>query len=204
LRLGTDDAAVNRAVPVSTTLLPDGGVMLGPILETPRLSLGPPRAEDLPGFVAWFADTEVTRFLLRRHPPSLRQEEQWLERVATSEQDVVWTIVVREGGPLIGVIGLHRIDWRSRHAWIEIVLGDRASWGRGYGTEAVKACTGYAFAELGLEKVLASVYGGHAASLRILDALGYRQAGLLRRNAFFSGEWHDEWLGEVLCGEWKA
>ena len=177
--------------------------MLGPTLDVERLRLEAPRPEHLSGFVCWFADPEVTRYLLRRHPPSLRQEEAWFERMAASETDVVWAVLVKQVG-VVGVTGLHRIDWRSRHGWIEISLGDRSQWGKGYATEAVRAVTGYAFGELGLEKVLASVYSGNDASLRILEKVGYRQAGLLCRHVFFGGAWHDEWLGEIFREEWKA
>jgi RimJ/RimL family protein N-acetyltransferase len=178
--------------------------MLGPVLESDHLRLEPPRPEHLPTFISWFADPEVTRYLLRRHPPSLKQEEAWLERMAASPHDVIWTVAARGRTSAIGVLGLHRIDWRHRHCWIEISLGDRSTWGKGYATEALRRATGYAFSELGLEKVLASVYAMNSASLRILEKLAYRQCGLLKRNAFFGGQWHDEWLAEVLREEWKA
>jgi RimJ/RimL family protein N-acetyltransferase len=172
--------------------------MLGPILEATRVRVEPPRPEHLPRFVAWFSDPEVTRYLLRRFPPSLRQEERWLESMASSEADIVWAVVLKDTGTAIGVTALHRIDWRYRHGWIEISLGERTMWGKGYATETLRRCTAYAFEELGLEKVLASVYSGNEASLRMLKKIGYEQCGLLRRNAFFGGEWHDEWLGEIL------
>lgn len=177
--------------------------MLGPVLESPRLRLEPPRPAHLPVFVSWFSDPEVTRYLLRRHPPSLRQEEHWLERAAGSRADVVWAVTRKDPPALIGVTALHRIDWQYRHAWIEISLGDRSSWGQGFATEAVRLCTTYGFVELGLEKILASVYSGNDPSLRIVAKTGFRHAGLLRRHAFFGGEWHDEWLGELLREEWK-
>lgn len=178
--------------------------MLGPVLEGVRLRLEPPRPAHLTDFVSWFSDPEVTRYLLRRHPPSLRQEEHWLERVASSRADVVWAVTRKNPPALIGVTALHRIDWQYRHAWIEISLGDRSTWGQGFATETLRLCTTYGFVELGLEKILASVYSGNDASLRVLAKAGYRHAGLLRRHAFFGGEWHDEWLGELLREEWRA
>jgi RimJ/RimL family protein N-acetyltransferase len=114
----------------------------------------------------------------------------------------VWTVMLPDTGAAIGVTALHRIDWRHRHAWIEITLGDRSSWGRGLGTEAVRACTEYGFVELGLEKILASVYSGNEASLRMLARVGYQPCGLLRRHCFLGGAWHDEWLGEVHHEAW--
>jgi RimJ/RimL family protein N-acetyltransferase len=38
----------------------------------------------------------------------------------------------------------------------------------------------------------------------MLEKIGYRHCGLLRRNAFFGGQWHDEWLAEILREEWKG
>jgi RimJ/RimL family protein N-acetyltransferase len=177
--------------------------MLGPVLEGERVRLAPPRAENLPTFVRWFADPEVTRYLLRRYPPSLRQEETWLETMAASSDDIVWAVSLKESGALIGVTGLHNINWRQRHGWIEISLGDRSAWGKGYATETVRLGTSYAFQELGFEKVLASVYGCNDASLRILAKVGYRECGVLRRHAFFAGQWHDERLAEILRDGWK-
>jgi RimJ/RimL family protein N-acetyltransferase len=79
-----------------------------------------------------------------------------------------------------------------------------AARGKGYATETIRLCTSYAFWELGFEKILASVYSGNDASLRILDKVGYGRCGLLRHHCFFGGEWHDEWLGEILREEWKG
>jgi RimJ/RimL family protein N-acetyltransferase len=178
--------------------------MLGTILGGDRIKLRAPALEDLPAFTRWFADPEVTRYLLRRYPPSPAQEAEWFETMATSDKDLVWAVVARDGELVIGVIGLHRIDWQHRHAWIEIVLGERSVWGKGYATEALRLCTDHAFHELGLEKVLASVYSGNEHSIRMAEKLGYRQCGLLCRNAFFAGEWHDEWLGEILREHWSG
>ena len=178
--------------------------MLGTILTGRNIRLRAPALEDLPTFTRWFADPEVTRYLLRRYPPSPAQELGWFEGMAASEKDLVWAVSMKEGELLVGVIGLHRIDWQHRHAWIEIVLGERSAWGKGYATGVMRLVTEHAFHELGLEKVLASVYGGNERSIRMAEKLGYRQCGLLRRNAFLVGEWHDEWLGEILRDEWAG
>ena len=178
--------------------------MLGPILQGERVQLEPPRPEQAPTFMRWFADPEITRYLLVRVPPSQKQEEEWLEHMAKSPDDVLWAIHRREDGGLVGTTGLHRIDWRHRHAWSGVLIGDKTAWSKGYATEAMRLRTGYAFQELGLEKLLTSVYAGNEASRRALHKVGYHQCGLWRRNRFFDGQWHDEWLGEILREEWKA
>jgi [ribosomal protein S5]-alanine N-acetyltransferase len=176
--------------------------MLGPVLTGPRIRLEPPRSEYFPTYLRWFADPVITRYLMQRHPPSLRQEEAWYERMAESRDDVVWTIVLPSSGLPIGATGLHRIDWRNRHAFNGILLGDRAEWGKGYATEAIRLETAYAFQELNLEKVLTEVYAPNAASRRTMERAGFQGCGVRRRNVFLDGEWHDEWLGEILRDEW--
>ena len=171
------------------------------------MRLAPPRPENLETFVVpVVADPEVTRYLSRRYPPSPKQEEDWLEGMASSGEDVAWAISLKETGALIGVTGLHRIDWRHRHGWDS--RSPSAIARRGVtATRPRRSASGRRMpsrSTLGFEKVLASVYGCNAASVRLLAQVGYRECGVLRRNAFFAGQWHDEWLAEILREEWKG
>jgi RimJ/RimL family protein N-acetyltransferase len=177
--------------------------MFGPIIHGTLISLVPPQSEYLASYVRWFADTDVTRHLLLRNPPSLQQEATWFERVAGSQEDIVWAIVLNEGERLIGNTGLHQINWRHRHAHSGIMIGEKDQWGKGYASEAMRLRTAYAFHELGLEKILTSVYADNHGSRRALEKAGYRQCGLLRRQRYYAGTWHDEWMGEILRDEWE-
>lgn len=178
--------------------------MFGPIIRGRQIYLAPPQPEHLDTYRRWFADRDVTHYLLLRHPPSSEQEAEWFDRMARSDEDVVWAILRAEGNVLIGSTALHRIDWRHRHAQSGIIIGEREHWGKGYASEAMRLRTAYAFQELGLEKVLTSVFAGNTGSRRALEKAGYRQCGLLRRHRFFDGRWHDEWMGEILRDEWEA
>jgi hypothetical protein len=42
--------------------------MLGPVIEGERIRLEPPRPEYLPAYIRWFADMEVTQYILFRYP----------------------------------------------------------------------------------------------------------------------------------------
>ena len=50
-------------------------------------------------------------------------------------------------------------------------------WGRGYATEAARACLAYAFGPLGLDEVWASIRPTNEASLRVARALGMTPCG---------------------------
>jgi hypothetical protein len=49
--------------------------MFGHVIEGARVRLEPPRPEWSPIYQRWLADMEVTRYLVQRNPPTLRQEE---------------------------------------------------------------------------------------------------------------------------------
>src|SRR5215468_4908497 len=159
--------------------------MFGPVIEGERVRLEPPRPEHSPAYLGWLADMEVTRYLHDRNPPSPGQEEKSLEQAAGDPHRVLWSIVLRQSGKLIGAAVLEKIDWRKRYA-----------------AEVMRLRTEYAFLELGLRKVWAGVEVANVASRRALEKTGYRQCGLMRRHVFVGGQWLDVWLGEILREDW--
>ena len=182
--------------------------MLGPVIEGRYIRLEPPRTEHAEMFQRWFADMEVTRYLLSRHPPSLRQEESFLEEAAVNPDSVLWEIALADAGQTgtstpIGATGLDRIDWRNRKAESGIMIGDKSHWGRGYASEAMRLRTEYAFLELGLRKVRTGVWLPNHGSRRALEKAGYRQCGLMRHQAFVNGQWLDVWLAEIHREDWE-
>ena len=178
--------------------------MFGPVMAGAHVRLEPPRLEHAPAYIRWFADRAVTRYLRVRHPTSLKKQEEWIEQMAASPDDVLWAMVRATDGGLIGNVGLHRIAQRHRNAELGYVIGEREQWGKGCATEAVKLATAYAFLELDLEKVWATVIVPNEASRRALERNGYRQCALFRRDRYVEGRWHDLWVGEILREEWDA
>jgi RimJ/RimL family protein N-acetyltransferase len=175
--------------------------MFGPLLRGDNVTLRPGRDGDAEHFVRWFADTEVTRFLATRMAIALEHEQEFLKKIGESKNDVWWVIEV-EGQP-IGATGIHGIDWLDANGTTGIVIGEKASWGRGYATEAMRLRTSYAFRELNLHKLITEVDTENEASRRALERNGYRTVGVRREQTFRGGKWKDRWLGEVLRDDWE-
>ncbi len=69
--------------------------------------------------------------------------------------------------------------WRRPHFLPEILpateLGWRVRrdrWGRGYAPEAARAALGFAFGELGLDRVVSCIHSENTASIRVAEKLG--------------------------------
>ena len=175
--------------------------VFGPILRGERVTLRPPTADDAKTFIEWFADTEVTRYLDRRTPLSLHEEEDALKRLSESKSDVFW--VIETDGRTVGVIGIHAIDWVSARASTGIAIGDKSYWRRGIATESMALRTRFAFRELNLHKLWSSAFMENEGSKRALMKSGYRQVGIFREHMFREGRYRDMWVGEVLREEWE-
>src|SRR4029077_8760936 len=105
--------------------------MLGPILEGERVRLEPPRVEDFPAYERWFSGMAVTRYLLYRFPFTPKAEAEWLENVGKDPHQVVWAIVLKHNGRLIGGTSLERLDWRNRRGGSGTITGGKGGGGRG-------------------------------------------------------------------------
>ena len=139
-------------------------------IETERLLLRPIELDDLDDFVALHADPEVTRFIRPLDPAAAeerlhRDEREWRER-----GHGMLAIVDPKDGAFLGRCGLKH--WPQ---FDETELGwalRRSAWGRGYATEAARACVGWGFSEIDLPYLTAMISPGNARSIRVAERLG--------------------------------
>jgi len=143
-------------------------------LETPRLLLRRWRPDDLDALARWHVDPELMRHMGK---PSFTREEmeadlRRFERHWAQHGFGLWAAEEKASRELVGRVGLayHRL-WLSdpEVGW----LIDRPWQGRGLATEAGAACLGYAFHELGFERVVSLCTAENAASRKVMEKLGF-------------------------------
>jgi RimJ/RimL family protein N-acetyltransferase len=104
----------------------------------------------------------------------------------------------------MGTVGLHP---RGGDAGVTAEVGlflAEPFWGEGYGTEAARLVTDYAFDERRHHRVVARVFEGNDGSRRIWEKLGYRHEATHRETMYFDGEYVDERIYAVLEAEWRG
>lgn len=165
---------------------------------------------DIPTFVRWFNDPEVRRYLLLFGPMSEAEEERWFEAQLDSKDQFLFCIdapVEEDGGEewvTVGNMALSHVDWRNRAAVMGIALGEKGFWNRGYGTDAVRTMLGFAFDELGLNRVELDVFEFNERAIRCYEKVGFRQEGTRRSALFKEGRFHDIHLMAVLREEFRG
>jgi RimJ/RimL family protein N-acetyltransferase len=164
--------------------------------------------DDIPRFVKWFNDPEVRQHLLMYSPMSLVQEENWFEQHAQrhpAEQVLAIEVLAEDGeGVHIGNMGLHDVNWKDRNAELGIVIGEKAYWGQGYGTDAITALLAHGFEELNLHRVRLRVNADNPRGIRCYEKCGFCHEGTLRESVFAGGKYKDQHIMAVLRSEFRA
>jgi [ribosomal protein S5]-alanine N-acetyltransferase len=160
------------------------------------------RTLHLENALIWFNDPEITATIKLNLGISRRQEELFFERAEADRGSGFGWAILDDTERHIGFIGLHEINWRNRWATGGLVIGERAAWGRGYATDAVRIRTKFAFGELNLHRI-----EGHTmnpAMKRVYEKCGYHHEGVARRKFWRDGRWHDADLYAILEEDWSA
>ena len=173
------------------------------ILQGERVRLRPVEERDLPNFVRWLADPEVTRWLGDLEgAPSLEDEQEWYENKRGDPDNVLWAID-GPGGRLIGTIEL-RVSPRQRRAEMGVAIQDKTQWNQGYGTQAVGLVLDYAFDDLGLNRLQLTCDEDNARAIRCYEKCGFQREGLLRQHRLVEGRFGNTLIMSVLKEDWDA
>jgi RimJ/RimL family protein N-acetyltransferase len=178
--------------------------MINPFLVGQSIYLRPLDRGDAPTIVPWFNDQDVTRFLVRCEPMTLRKEEEWLDRVERDEHVLPLGIALKSDDQLIGTTSLFQINFRCRSAAFGIVIGAKENWGRGHGTEATRLIVGHGFRTLNLHRVWLHVFEYNQRGVKAYEKAGFRREGVLRQSQFSDGRYWDTIVMAVLRPEWDA
>jgi RimJ/RimL family protein N-acetyltransferase len=173
------------------------------ILEGQKVRLRPVEERDLPFFVEWLADKDVTRWLAAvDEPPTLEDEHDWYESARADENGVLWSIETLDGD-LVGSTDL-RLAPHAERAELGIAIQDKTRWSEGLGTDAIRLVVEYAFDELGLHRVELQTDEANARAIRCYEKVGFVREGLLRDHRKIEGHFSNTIQMSVLAGEWQT
>ena len=145
-------------------------------LLTPRLRLRPFHRSDAEELYAIYSHPRVQALIGTHTRQEVDQEIAFDIAHQASHGWSLWAMEERESGRLIGDCGLRPLEMRGP----EIELGydlHPDQWGRGLASEAARASVGLGLGVLAIERVVAVVKPGHAASRRVLEKAGLSLVG---------------------------
>ena len=179
------------------------------MIETERLRLRDWREADKDAFHRHCNTPSVMRWL---GGVKTREEyDEIVDRLAGWQQSyghTFWAVERKQDGELLGFCGLKIANGNGSTVLGETEIGWRFredSWGQGYAKEAASASLDFAFATLGVNRVIALTVGGNAASWGLMKRLGMRRREDLD---YVDPEWPDTMnpviVYEIAREEWRA
>ncbi|TPG39673.1 N-acetyltransferase [Sphingomonas koreensis] len=169
-----------------------------PILTTDRLRLRPRKAEDAEAMFATFSDPDLMTWW--SHAPFTSIAELRTDLARSDPAWRRWAITLIDDDRAIGFVAAG--EKRQGKVTEIVYILARAHWGAGIAREAVTAVIDQLFAE-GQRRLFADTDPDNAASLALLERLGFQREGLLR------GEWEthigvrDSVILGLLENDWR-
>lgn len=157
--------------------------------------------EDIPYKVIWVNDPEVRDTLFFEEISKLGTEH-WLNKVASDNTRNDFIICELEDDNPIGFASVVNIDLRNSKAETYLCIGNKESWGKGYGTEVKNILLKYVFIELGLNRIYSYNWAQNKKMININKKLGFTLEGKLRSDIFSNGEYKDRVIFSMLKEEY--
>ena len=148
---------------------------------------------DLERIYKWHNDWNLYEKLVGPfHFVSKQAVQAWLDRkTAFISDEINLAICVKGSDKHVGNIYLRQINWVSRHAQLEMFIGEPEERSKGYGQSAIRQLLSYAFKDLGLKRIYLDALTDNHAAIHTYEKCGFRVEGRLKNHAFKQGGWKD-------------
>ncbi len=169
--------------------------------------LRPPTEGDIDEIFAAVRESlaEVMPWMAWCHPDYQPVETaEWVrstQQAWANDTEYPFSIVDCASGAMLGTCGLNAIDRLNRWANLGYWVRTSAT-GRGVATRAATLAAGFAFRELGLDRIEILVASENAASRRVAGNLGAVREGVLRRRLRVGDISYDAVVFSLIRDEW--
>ena len=144
-------------------------------MKTERLIFNCYAEKDKADFISLFTDAAVMKHVGDGMMTRERAEAFWLKLFEKlyPQNYKIWAVFAKEDSRYVGHAGVyprptHKEDWEF------VYFLNQKSWGKGYATEIARRIIEFAFEELSLREVFATVDDDHSASIRVLEKTGMK------------------------------
>jgi RimJ/RimL family protein N-acetyltransferase len=167
-------------------------------LHGERIWLRRPQMPDAHYVFHWERDDEVWRYDPHRpYSQSMRDFLPIFDRnYVHGNGRQFWLIIENEQHTPIGTITYFNVDQRARQAEVGLGLGDKTSWGKGYGAEAIRTLVQYLFQKPAFNRLYAETALANNPARKAFARAGFVEVGQI----FDPRSSGDPW---VLLEIWK-
>jgi RimJ/RimL family protein N-acetyltransferase len=172
-------------------------------IEGDRIELRPFKVENAEIYLVWYNDLQIRRLSRMIKPLIIEKFREGIKTTNSSNSRIKFEIWHKEDQKPIGDIGLGNIEYHDRNAEFGVVIGEKDYWGQNYATEAIGLILKYAFEEVNLHKVYATISAWNIGSERAAIKAGLNLEGTKKEDWFIDGEYVDTHIYSIFKRDWK-
>jgi len=175
-------------------------LVTNPVFETERLILRKLTRADAEEYHIVASDPEVAAQTTWTRHATIEETEAFLERVEERRalrQAYHWGIILKSNGALIGRSGIIHIDEVHEKAEIGYALSSRY-WNEGIVTEATRPIISYLLQTIEMNRLEARCNDSNPGSYRVMEKVGMRFEGLMRKQLKIKDAFLDQRLYAIL------
>lgn len=151
-------------------------------IQTERLTIRRFEETDAADLYEYLSDPQVYKYE-PGEPISLEQAQNYAIDMANNQN--FWAVELKHKQKVIGQLYFSQQEPKHLLTWELGYIINRKYQHQGYGSEAAVALVQFGFEQLSVHRVVAHCNPANDASWKLLEKIGFRREGLLRKNVFF-------------------
>lgn len=92
---------------------------------------------------------------------------------------------------MVGLVGIHEIDWISGVGEFRILIGEQRHWGKGLGKTFLEEMMEQAFEKYNFHKLWLGYNAGHQRAEGAYTKSGFKKEAVLQKHHFKNGQYND-------------
>lgn len=170
------------------------------LLKGEKVILKQSALKHVPLYWKWIRDKRVTRYMTgAQFPKTYAEELKWFRGMKRKKDEKLFIILDAATKKPIGNLGIHQISYYNCKASIGIMIGEKAYWNKGFGTNAMKTALFYCFNTLKLNKVSLTVDVDNIGGMKCYRKCGFKKVGFLKDDAVRAGKMCNSYLMEAFA-----
>lgn len=127
--------------------------------------------DDAPKIVKWRSNSQIYRYFIHHSAVTMEGHLTWFQKYLTDETRFDYMITEKETDQKIGIVGLQNLHGTTGDISYFINV---QSQGKGFGSEAIKTMSTYAFEDFKLQGLSAVILAENLASIKAAKYAGYQ------------------------------
>ena len=168
-----------------------------------RIYLSPVNADDYGSFYEWYNDSETASLIgTIAKSYSIAEEKELVAGLAKNEN--AFAIVERQRDRMIGFCSFFDISAADRTAELGMLIGEKGSRDKGYGTEVLRLMLDHGFDALELNNIMLRTFAFNERAIHLYRKHGFREIGRRRQSYHCGNKYHDEVFMDMLREDYLA